>query len=322
MRIWITAPFQHTYLDKLNREHEVCYENWFETGIAREGDELAKQLNEKKTEIFVTEEDIVQKEVFENCPNLKMLIVCRASTSNIDLDAAKENNVIVVNTPGRNAVGVAEMVVGMMISISRKFYEGEKMIRDGRWKDDYYFQSFGTELDGKVIGFVGFGNVAKETAKRLSVFGMKILAYDPYVSAEVMGEYTAEKVEDLKELVSKSDYISNHLPVTLSTRGMLDKNILNHMKSTAYFINSARAATTNEKDVLEILREKKIAGAAFDVYGEEPIRIGSPYLEIENIELLPHIGGSTYNAIEKHSKKSFEAIQAFVEEKEIHNRVV
>ena len=117
MKIWITAPFQELYLEKLKKDNEVCYENWFDTGIIREGKELAKLLNEKGTEIFVTEEDVVQKEVFEQCPTLKMLVVCRAGTSNIDLDAAKRNNVIVVNTPGRNAVGVAEMVVGMMISV-------------------------------------------------------------------------------------------------------------------------------------------------------------------------------------------------------------
>ena len=121
MKIWITAPFQELYLEKLKKDNEVCYENWFDTGIIREGKELAKLLNEKGTEIFVTEEDVVQKEVFEQCPTLKMLVVCRAGTSNIDLDAAKRNNVIVVNTPGRNAVGVAEMVVGMMISVSRNF---------------------------------------------------------------------------------------------------------------------------------------------------------------------------------------------------------
>lgn len=322
MRIWITAPFQDFYLEELKKDNEVCYENWFDTGIIREGKRLADLLNEKKTEIFVTEEDVVQKEVFEQCRDLKMLVVCRAGTSNIDLEAAKKNGVIVVNTPGRNAVGVAEMVVGMMISISRNFFKGEKMIRDGKWTEDYYFKSFGTELDGSVVGFVGFGNVAKETAKRLAAFNMKILAYDPYVSAEIMKEYNAEKLENLEELISRSDYVSNHLPVTPDTRGMLDKELLSHMKKTAYFVNSARTATTNEEDVLNLLRENKIAGAAFDVYGEEPLSPDSDYLKLENAELLPHIGGSTYNAIEKHSKMSFEAIKAFKENKKIDNRVV
>lgn len=321
MKIWITAPFHDAYLNELKKKHDVCYESWFETRITREGETLANLLNEKDTEIFITEEDIVQKEVFEKCPNLKMLIVCRASTSNIDLDAAKKNNVIVVNTPGRNAVGVAEMVVGMMISLSRKFYAGEKMIRDGMWNDDYYFQSFGTELDGKTVGFIGFGNVAKETAKRLLSFDMKILAYDPFVSAEIMAEYKADKIENLKELVTKSDYVSNHLPVTQDTRGMLDKDLLSNMKPTAYFINSARTATTKEEDVLELLREEKIAGAAFDVYGKEPIRNESPYLSLKNVELLPHIGGSTFNAIEKHSRVSFEAVQAFVGNQKINHRL-
>ena len=214
------------------------------------------------------------------------------------------------------------MVVGMMISVSRNFYKGEKMIRDGGWTEDYYFKSFGTELDGSTVGFVGFGNVAKETAKRLSAFNMRILAYDPYVSAETMKEYGAEKTEDLKKLVSESDYVSNHLPVTPDTRGMLDKELLSNMKETAYFINSARTATTNEEDVLNLLREKKIAGAAFDVYGKEPLSADSPYLELENTELLPHIGGSTYNAIAKHSKMCFEAVRAFTENTKIDNRVV
>ena len=103
---------------------------------------------------------------------------------------------------------------------------------------------------------------------------------------------------------------------------MLDKELLSNMKETAYFINSARTATTNEEDVLALLREKKIAGAAFDVYGKEPLSADSPYLELENTELLPHIGGSTYNAIAKHSKMCFEAVRAFTENTKIDNRVV
>jgi len=177
MKIWITAPFQELYLEKLKKDNEVCYENWFDTGIIREGKELAKLLNEKGTEIFVTEEDVVQKEVFEQCPTLKMLVVCRAGTSNIDLDAAKRNNVIVVNTPGRNAVGVAEMVVGMMISVSRNFYKGEKIndLPDNERAKKGIFLSFQNpiEIPGITVSAFIRSAVEAKTGKRVRFFSFK-----------------------------------------------------------------------------------------------------------------------------------------------------
>ena len=160
MKIYITAPFWKENLESLKRDFQVEYASWFQTGKILEGQELADVLNEERAEIFVTEEDIISEEVLALVPGLKMVCVCRGTPSNVDMQAAGKHQIVVANTPGRNAVGVAELVIGMMIAVSRRMREGDHLIRTHQWKEDYYFHSFGEELEGKSCGFIGFGAVA------------------------------------------------------------------------------------------------------------------------------------------------------------------
>lgn len=322
MNVYIRAPFDEASVTALKKEHVLVYESWFDSGRILEGDELARQLRKYKTEIFVTEEDIVDSKVLDQVDTLKMICVCRGTPSNVDTEAARRKNVIVTSALGRNAVGVAEMAVGMILNLSRDMNHCERDILEGRWDDEYYFHSFHDEIYGKKIGFIGFGAIPHEMAKRLKGFEVKMYAYDPYVSAEQMAEYGVEKTTRLENLVKLADYLSNHLPVLESTLGILNYELLSKMRPQAYFINTARTKTTVEADVLRLLKEGKIAGAAFDVYGEEPIGSDSAYLKLNNVFLLPHIGGSTTNAIKKHSAITMQNIENYMKGKELVNRVV
>jgi len=307
MNILITTPFDDTYLEKLHQRATVQYESWADTFKFWRGAELRQRLAEDQVNILVTEVDRVTADVLEGLQDLKMICVCRGTPSNVDIAAATEQGVIVTRTPGRNAVAVAELTIALMINVARHMNAGERAIRENKWDRSLYFTLAGVELTDRTVGIVGLGAVGREVAKRLRCFDMRILACDPYVSQEVAASVNADLV-DLDTLMRESDFVSIHLPVTEETRGLVSAEKIALMKPTAYFINTARAATIDEDAILEALKEKRIAGGAFDVFGAEPVPPESPYLELDNVVMTPHIGGATVDAITNHSRMAFQDI--------------
>jgi D-3-phosphoglycerate dehydrogenase / 2-oxoglutarate reductase len=255
--------------------------------------------------------DYVTADVLEGLEDLKLICVCRGTPVNVDLIAATENKILVANTPGRNAIAVAELAIGLMISIARHMSAGEKAIREGKWDRSLYFRLSGLELSGRTIGLVGLGAVACEIAKRLQGWDMRILAYDPYVTDEAASKAGAE-LTDLETVMCESDFVSIHLPVTEETKGLVNAKLIGMMKPTAYFINTARTATIDEEAVLKALHEKRIAGGGFDVFGQEPLPEDSPFLELDNVVMTPHLAGATGGVITNHSRMAYEDIQGFL----------
>ena len=311
MNILVTAPFDEAYLGKLRKQATVVYESWADTSKFWKGDELRKRLSEEKVNVLITEVDRVSRDVLEGLEDLKMICVCRGTPSNVDVVSATEHGIIVTNAPGRNAVAVAELTISVMISVARHLNAGERAVRENKWDRGLYFSMAGIELTGRTVGLVGLGAVAREVAKRLRCFDMRILAYDPYVSQKVADGYNAKLIE-LDDLMRKSDFVSIHLPVTEETKGLVSAEKIALMKPTAYFINTARTATIDEDAVLTALKEKRIAGGAFDVYGKSPLQPDSPYLKLDNVVLTPHIGGATVDVITNHSRMAFEDIVAYM----------
>jgi len=311
MNILITAPFDETYLEKMQELGDVKYESWADSFKFWKGEEFQQRLKEEKTNILVTEVDRVTADVLEGLDELKMICVCRGTPSNVDLDAATEGGIIVTNAPGRNAVAVAELAIGLMISIARYMGAGEKAIREGKWDWGLYFSMSGIELTGRTLGLVGLGAVAREVAKRLRGFDMRILAYDPYVTDEVAASVGAD-LTDLETVMRESDFVSIHLPVTDETKGLVSAELIDMMKSTAYFINTARAATIDEEAVLKALQEERIAGGGFDVFAKEPLPDDSPFLELDNVVMTPHLGGATVDVATNHSRMAYEDIQSYL----------
>ncbi len=313
MRVLILAPFAQSILDKLKQELDVVYENWMDTKRLLSSQEFVQRIQEQDIPILVVEADFVQREVFEKASKLRFLGVCRADVVHVDVAAATELGVPVVNTPGRNAVAVAELTLGLMLSLLRKIPAAHTMVSSGKWVDptDAYFHMRGSELWQKTVGIIGFGAIGRQVARRLGAFGSNVLAYDPYVSAENMKELGSTKV-DLDELMKQSDIVTVHCTTTPETVGLISAQRLALMKPTAYFVNAASAYVVDEEALVGVLRERRIAGAAFDVYRTWPVKPDDPILKLDNVVLTPHIGGATDESVLRHSRMMADDIERFL----------
>ena len=225
----------------------------------------------------------------------RLSVIGRAGVGldNVDLAACARANVIVTSTPDQNAISVAELAIGLMLSLARSIPAADADTKRGNWNRQC-FQ--GTELYRKVFGIVGAGKIGLLTANRARAFGMHILAYDPYVSRDNvhLAELNAELVS-LENLLRRSDVVSCHLPSTAATSRMLNGERFRLMKPSAYFINTSRGEVVDEEGLLEALRSKMIAGAALDVRTSEPPKIGE-FETLPNVLLMPHIAALTSEA--------------------------
>ncbi len=301
MKALILAPFHPDSLARLREHGEVVYESWLDTGALADPEELGARLAACGFDVLITEADFVFEETFDAAPNLKFVGVCRGEIGqHVDVDAATQRGVLVVNTPGRNAVAVAELTVGLMLALARRIPVADAMIHAGQWQSavDNLTQWQGVELAGKTAGLVGLGAVGREVAKRLAAFGMRIAVYDPYADREfVIPEFVS-----LDELLAQSDFVSLHCPLNDETTGMIGARELARMRPAAFLVNTARAAIVDEAALIAALRERRIAGAGLDVHRVEPLPPNSPWLALPNVILTPHIGGAAGDVVRHHSE--------------------
>jgi D-3-phosphoglycerate dehydrogenase / 2-oxoglutarate reductase len=313
MKILILAPFDSSVLTRLRQTIDVTYESWMETKRLLSTKEFIERIQEQGTEIVVVEADFLPREVFEGAPKLRFVGVCRADVSHIDIAAATEHRVPVVNTPARNAIAVAELTLGLMLSMVRKIPAAHNMVSSGNWVDPAaaYFSMRGSELWGKVIGIVGFGAIGQQVAKRLQTFDATIMAYDPYVDPEDMRAVQVTPAS-LDEIMSRSDIVSVHCSTTKETVGLIKAQDIALMKPTAYFVNAASAYVVDQDALAQALSAKRIAGGAFDVYQTWPVKPDDPLLKLDNVVLTPHIGGATAETILRHSQMVADDIESFL----------
>jgi D-3-phosphoglycerate dehydrogenase len=221
--------------------------------------------------------------------NLKVIGRAGIGVDNVDIKTAAKHGIPVVNAPTGATASVAELAIAHMLALSRHVSKADHTMKQGEWAKK---QLKGTELFGKTLGLIGTGNIGKMTGQLARAFGMKIIGYDPFISKEDMAKDEIEKIEDLGELMSKSDYISLHLPHNPKTHYIVNEDMLSKMKKTAYLINCARGGTVDEKALYNALKDGKIAGAGLDVFEKEPPE-GTPLLDLDNVILTPHIGANT-----------------------------
>ena len=214
---------------------------------------------------------------------------------NIDVDAATQAGVIVVNAPTGNVVAAAEHTVAMLMALARNIPQADAHIRAGEWKRDRFI---GVEVRDKVLGSIGLGRVAQEVVRRAQGLGMRVIGYDPYVTAEYANQWGVTLV-DIDTLIEEADFITLHVPITPQTRNLIDRDRLARMKPTVRLINVARGGVVNEQALVEAVTNGRIAGAALDVFNNEPLEADSPLRQQPNIILTPHLGGSTVEAQEK-----------------------
>jgi len=313
MKALILAPFSQYVLERLRQSLEVIYESWMDTKRLVPTEELIERVQGQNIEIVVFEADFILREVFERGKKLKLVGACRGNVTHVDIEAATEHGVLVVNTPARNAIAVAELTLGLMLALVRNIPAAHQMVSSGAWVDPTAcYSSFrGTELAGKTIGIVGFGAIGQQVAKRLSAFETSILVYDPYVDTGEIKRIGARPL-GLDELVEQSDIVTLHCPALPETIGLINAQRIASMKPTAYLVNTAGAAVVDQEAITQALREGHIAGAAFDVYETWPAQPDNPLLKLDNVILTPHMGGSTVETVVRHSQMIAEDIERFL----------
>ena len=313
MKALILAPFSQNQLERLKKSLEVIYENWMETRSLVSADEMVDRIQGQDIEVLVVEADFVFRDVFERADKLKLVAACRGTVTQIDVAAATEHGVVVLNTPGRNAISVAELTIGLMLSLVRKIPAAHRMVMSGGYSDPItpYIALRGTELAGKTVGVVGFGASGQQVAQRLIAFDTSLLVYDPYIDPLEIKMMGAKPIE-LEELVSRSDFITLHCPAVPQTKGMISAELIAKMKPTAYMVNLTSAGVIDRDAIVEALKQGKIAGAAFDVFDTLTVPPDHPFLELDNVILTPHIGGATYETTERHSTMIADDIERFI----------
>ena len=233
----------------------------------------------------------VTKAVLEAADQLKVVVRAGVGLDNVDQEAAKEHGVLVKNTPEAPTASVAEMVFSLMFSLARNVTQADSSMKDERWEKK---KLKGTELWEKTIGIVGFGRIGQELARRAKAFDMNVLAYDVLDIDDAVKKIGAQRV-DLNDLIAKSDYISLHVPFLPQTKNMISDAQFELMKETAFLINTARGGVVDEKALLKALNEGKIAGAALDVFENEP-PVDWSSVKHPKLVATPHLASSTKEA--------------------------
>ncbi|MCK9615496.1 MAG: phosphoglycerate dehydrogenase [Candidatus Omnitrophica bacterium] len=253
-------------------------------------EELKKIIGEYNAAI-VRSDTKFTKDIIEHGHNLKVIGRAGVGLDNVDLEAATKKGIIVMNSPGGNTISTCEHAFAMMLAIARNIPLANISLKSKAWERSKFK---GVELYSKTIGIIGLGRIGKEFAKRAQAFGMEVIAMDPFVSEEV-AKALGIKMVSLSELLKNSDFITIHTPVTDETKKMISHKEFASMKPKAFIINCARGEVIDEEALYEVLKDKKIAGAALDVFSKEP-PFESKLLELDNVVTTPHLGASTEEA--------------------------
>ena len=255
-------------------------------------------------------------DILENCSNLKVIGRAGVGVDNVDLDVATKNKILVMNTPLGNLEATAELTVGLMFSLYRHIHNANASTHEGKWEKAKFM---GTELKGKSLGIVGFGNIGQRVAEICKVIGMQILTNTNSASDDILNSFDAKKVST-EELLSSSDVLSLHTKLNDQTKNMLNKESISTMKNNSVIINCARGGLINESDLKDALNNDVIAGAAIDVYETEPA-IENVMFGAKNLLLTPHLGASSKEAQSNVAIDVANQVADFLKENKIVNNV-
>ncbi|HKW31281.1 MAG TPA: phosphoglycerate dehydrogenase [Verrucomicrobiae bacterium] len=268
--------------------------------------------------LLVRSETKVTRKVIEAAPKLRVVGRAGVGVDNVDIEAATQHGTVVMNTPGGNTVTTAELSFAMLLALARKVPQAHTSMAAGKW-DRKLFQ--GTELLGKSLGILGMGRIGSEVAKRARAFGMRVLAYDPYLTEDRARAVGAEFAASVDDVYLAADFITVHMPVTPETKHMLNAAAFAKMKPGVRIVNCARGEIIAENDLIAALESGKVGGAALDVYAVEPLPAEHPYRKQPNVILTPHLGASTKEAQEKCGIEVAEVVIAYLLTGEVRNAV-
>src|SRR5256885_2521583 len=276
---------------------------------------LAGQL-ESADALIVRSAVDVTAELLANARKLRVIGRAGVGVDNIDLDAATRKGIAVMNTPGANAIAVAEHALALMLAMARQIPRANELMHAGKWEKKS-LQGF--ELRGKTLGIVGLGKIGLEVAKRARAFGMEIVGHDPFVSPNIAKD-GGIRLASLDELYGASDYLSLHVGLTPQTENMINAESLKKMKKGVRLVNCARGELVDEAALVSALKEGQVAAAALDVFVKEPLK-DSPLQKMENVILTPHIAGSTNEAQEAVGQQIAMQVKEYLKHGVIQNAV-
>ena len=310
MKILISDKMSNKVEDVL-KSKSIDYD--IKTGL--EPNEL-KSIIDHYDGILIRSATKLTADILENCSNLKVIGRAGVGVDNVDLDVATKNKILVMNTPLGNLEATAELTVGLMFSLYRHIHNANASTHEGKWEKSKFM---GTELKGKALGIVGFGNIGQRVAEICKVVGMQILTNSNSASDEVLNSFGAKKVST-EELISSSDVLSLHTKLSDQTKNMLNKESIATMKSSSVIINCARGGLINESDLKDALNNDVIAGAAIDVYETEPATENVMF-GAKNLLLTPHLGASSKEAQSNVAIDVANQVADFLKENKIVNNV-
>ena len=310
MKILISDKMSNKVEDVL-KSKSIDYD--IKTGL--EPNEL-KSIIDDYDGILIRSATKLTSDILANCSNLKVIGRAGVGVDNVDLDVATQNKILVMNTPLGNLEATAELTVGLMFSLYRHIHLANSSTHEGKWEKSKFM---GTELKGKTLGIVGFGNIGQRVAEICNVIGMHILTNSNSASDDVLNSLNAKKVST-EELLSSSDVLSLHTKLNDQTSNMLNKETIATMKNSSVIINCARGGLINESDLKDALNNDVIAGAAIDVYENEPAT-DNVMFGAKNLLLTPHLGASSKEAQSNVAIDVANQVADFLKENKIVNNV-
>jgi D-3-phosphoglycerate dehydrogenase / 2-oxoglutarate reductase len=251
--------------------------------------------------------------ILDRLPNLKLIAVSRGGPVNIDMAAARERRIRVVNTPGRNASAVAEFTIGAILAETRLITRGHESLRKGEWRGDLYRADLtGEELCEMTVGVIGYGHVGTKVVRLLKAFGCRILVYDPYVqlSADDLRDGVAQA--SMERILSESDVVTLHARVTSETRGFIGAAQFQAMKRGAFFVNTARGPLVDYDALTEALKSRHLRGAAIETFAIEPTPPDMELLRLDNVTLTPHIAGASVKTVKYAAQAAAEEVRRYL----------
>ena len=280
--------------------------------------DLDKGLNE--AQVLIVRSTVVSADCIKKSPELSLIIRAGAGVNNIDIEAANGHGIYVANCPGKNAVAVAELTMGLILSLDRYLAENVSDFKEGVWNKAAYSKADG--LYGKTLGIIGTGQIGCEVIQRAKAFGMDIVAWSRSLTPDIAEEMEIDYAENIVEVASQSDILSVHLAQNAHTKGIISKEVLAALKDGAYFINTSRAGIVDEDALLEELKNGRLK-AGLDVFGDEPEfkqgEFKSRFQGLSNVHITHHIGASTQQAQEAVADDAVDIVRGYLQEGSVRN---
>jgi D-3-phosphoglycerate dehydrogenase len=263
--------------------------------------------------ILVTQLAPMSRAMFERLPALRLIAVSRGGPVNIDMAAARDHGVTVVNTPGRNATAVAEFAIGAILAETRKIRVGHEALRAGNWRGDLYRADVtGRELSEMTVGVIGYGNIGTKVVRLLRAFGASVIVHDPYVQLDPTDAEAGVRLVTLPDLLSASDVVTIHARVTDETRGMMGVAAFAAMKPGALFVNTARGPLCDYDALYRALTDGHLGGAMLETFGIEPVPADWPLLRLPNVTVTPHIAGASVRTVTYAAEQAAEEVRRYL----------